>query len=118
MILYKEFSFDAAHFLPNVPAGHKCREIHGHTYNLKVFVEGKVKSEFGWVIDYGDLKKVVDPLVKQMDHTLLNKIAGLENPTSENLVVWLWDKIKPHLPALSRIELKETTSSGVIYEGD
>jgi 6-pyruvoyltetrahydropterin/6-carboxytetrahydropterin synthase len=117
MILYKEFSFDSAHYLPNVPKGHKCREIHGHTYSLKVFVEGEVIPQYGWVLDYNDLKKAVEPVIKRIDHTLLNNIPGLENPTSELLVVWLWEKIKPELPSLSKIELKETPTSGVIYEG-
>jgi 6-pyruvoyltetrahydropterin/6-carboxytetrahydropterin synthase len=117
MTLYKEFSFDAAHFLPNVPEGHKCKEIHGHTYSLKIFVAGKIQSDLGWVLDYGDLKEAVEPVVKQLDHTLLNQIPGLENPTSELLAIWIWDKIKPVLPLLSKIELKETPTSGVIYEG-
>ena len=117
MIVYKEFTFDSAHFLPNVPEGHKCRELHGHTYSLKVFVEGELHPDHGWVIDYGDLKKAVEPVIKRVDHTLLNHIAGLENPTSELMAVWLWNEIKPKLPLLSKIELKETPTSGVVYQG-
>jgi 6-pyruvoyltetrahydropterin/6-carboxytetrahydropterin synthase len=118
MTIYKQFSFDSAHFLPHVPEGHKCKNLHGHTYHLTVFVAGGVKEREGWVMDYGDLKTVAGPVIDLLDHSLLNEIAGLENPTAELLSVWIWNKIKPLLPQLSRIELKETPSSGVIYEGE
>ena len=118
MILYKQFTFDAAHYLPNVPAGHKCRQMHGHTYHLTIFIEGEVLKEPGWVLDFTDLKKAVQPVMNLVDHTLLNNIPGLENPTTELFSIWLWDKIKPLLPALKKIELKETPTSGVVYEGD
>jgi 6-pyruvoyltetrahydropterin/6-carboxytetrahydropterin synthase len=118
MIIYKQFTFDSAHFLPNVPEGHKCREMHGHTYHLTIFAEGALLEPEGWVLDFTDLKLVVKPIIEQLDHKLLNNIQGLENPTSEVLVTWLWKQIKPSLQALKRIELKETPTSGVIYEGD
>ena len=117
MIIYKEFSFDSAHFLPQVPEGHKCANMHGHTYGLTVFIEGEPDDRTGWIIDYGDLKKYIQPIIEQLDHHLLNDIPGLENPTSEVLSVWLWQRIKPIIPGLKRLELKETPSSGVIYEG-
>jgi len=118
MILYKQFTFDSAHFLPNVPEGHGCKELHGHTYHLTVFVEDKVLKEEGWVIDFKDLKKAVEPVLQLVDHKFLNNVDGLHNPTSELFAIWLWNKIKPSLPALRKIELKETPTSGVIYEGD
>ena len=118
MILYKQFSFDSAHYLPNVPEGHKCRELHGHTYHLTVFLEGDVMEDRGWVIDFTDLKKVVKPVIDMVDHKYLNDIPGLENPTTEMFSKWLWERIKPLLPELKRIELKETPTSGVIYEGN
>jgi len=68
-------------------------------------------------MDYGDLKMAAGPVVDLLDHHLLNEIEGLENPTAEVLSIWIWNKIKPLLPQLSRIELKETPTSGVIYEG-
>jgi 6-pyruvoyltetrahydropterin/6-carboxytetrahydropterin synthase len=118
MIIYKQFSFDSAHFLPNVPAGHKCKELHGHTYHLTIYAEGEVLENEGWVLDFTDMKSVVNPVIDIIDHKLLNNIPGLENPTTEMLSIWLWKRIKPWLPALKRIDLKETTTSGVIYEGD
>lgn len=117
MILYKQFTFDSAHFLPNLPDGHSCKELHGHTYHLTVFVEGEILKEEGWVMDFKNLKKAVEPVLNSIDHKLLNVIEGLQNPTSELLAVWLWEKIIPQLPELKKIELKETPTSGVIYEG-
>ncbi len=117
MIIYKKFIFDSAHYLPFVPDGHKCKNMHGHTYALTVFVEGDLIQPEGWVIDFGDLKPIVKPLLDRLDHHCLNDIPGLENPTSEILAVWLWEQLKPQLPGLKRIELNETATSGVIYEG-
>lgn len=118
MIIFKQFTFDSAHFLPMVPETHKCREIHGHTYKLTVFIEGPVDEKSGWVVDFGDLKHVVCEIVEKVDHKFLNKVDGLENPTCELLAIWFWNKIKPAIPQLKRIELYETPTSGVIYEGD
>lgn len=116
MTIYKEFTFDAAHFLPNVTEGHKCKQLHGHTYLLKVYVTGNITSPEGWVMDYGDLKNLVRPILDQLDHQYLNDIKDLENPTAEIVTMWIWRRLKPVLPELKRIELKETPSSGVIYE--
>jgi 6-pyruvoyltetrahydropterin/6-carboxytetrahydropterin synthase len=117
VIIYKQFSFDSAHSLPNVPAHHKCRKLHGHTYHLTVFVEGDLLEPEGWVSDFSDLKKVIKPVIELVDHACLNDIPGLKNPTAEIFSIWFWDKIKPLVPGLKKIELKETPSSGVIYEG-
>ncbi|ALL08544.1 6-carboxy-5,6,7,8-tetrahydropterin synthase [Pedobacter sp. PACM 27299] len=117
MIIYKTFSFDSAHYLPNVPADHKCGGMHGHTYTVKVFLSGEPGLETGWILDYTDLKNGIRPIVSLLDHKLLNEIPGLENPTAERLSIWLWHKIKPIFPELSRIELNETPGTGVIYEG-
>ena len=117
LILYKQFTFDAAHYLPKVPDGHKCKQMHGHTYHLTIFIEGEVLKEQGWILDFGDIKELLKPVLGVIDHALLNNIPGLENPTAELFSVWLWDKIKPLLPELKKIELKETPTSGVIYEG-
>lgn len=117
MIIYKVFSFDSAHYLPFVPSGHKCGKMHGHTYQLKVFLEGEPGVETGWILDYTDLKNGIKPIIDLLDHQLLNEIPGLENPTSENISIWLWDKIKPIFNNLVRLELNETPGTGVIYEG-
>ena len=117
MEIYKVFTFDSAHFLPNVPEGHKCRNMHGHTYYAKVVVARPLDPHLGWVVDFADMKKAFAPLMQQLDHKVLNDIPGLENPTAEHIAVWIWDQLKESLPGLTRIELNETPTSGVIYHG-
>lgn len=117
MNIYKEFSFDAAHMLPNVPDGHKCKRLHGHTFNVEVHVSGPLHETLGWVMDFADLKAVVKPVLARLDHYYLNDVAGLENPTSEVIACWLWQQIKPLLPLLSKIVVKETCTSGCVYTG-
>ena len=117
MEIYKEFSFDSAHFLPHVPEGHKCRNMHGHTYRLKVFIEGQPDPKLGWIMDFKELKDALSGVIEQLDHRLINDIPGLENPTAENITIWIWNQIKPMLTNLSRIELYETPTTGVIYKG-
>lgn len=118
MQIFKQFTFDSAHFLPHVPDGHKCKEIHGHTYRLSVYVEGELENKLDWVMDFAEMKNVIDPVVKSIDHKLLNNISGLENPTCEIIAIWLWNKIKPEVPLLTKIELHETPTSGAVYEGE
>lgn len=117
MELFKEFSFDAAHFLPNVPPGHKCARMHGHTYTVRITLSGPLDAHLGWVMDFGIIKSFWKPLEAQLDHHLLNDIPGLENPTAENIAIWIWNHLIDDLPQLSSIELRETPSSGVIYRG-
>lgn len=118
MDIYKEFSFEAAHLLPNVPAGHKCGRLHGHSFRVEVHVEGPLDARLGWVMDYADIKAVVKPVIARLDHYYLNDIPGLDNPTSEVIARWLWQALKPLLPALSRIVIKETCTSGCVYTGN
>ncbi len=118
MEIYKEFSFEAAHRLPNVPVGHKCARLHGHSFYVRIYVEDKVDSHTGWVMDFSELKRYFEPLHKILDHHYLNDIPGLENPTSEVLCQWIWHKLKPDLPILSKVEVKETCTSGCIYSGE
>lgn len=117
MTIYKIFRFDAAHYLPNVPTGHKCGGMHGHTYVIKVHISGDVQSYTGWVMDFAHIKNIIKPLIDLVDHKILNDIPGLQNPTSEHVCMWFWQRIKPAIPGLQRIELNETPDSGVIYEG-
>jgi 6-pyruvoyltetrahydropterin/6-carboxytetrahydropterin synthase len=117
MQIFKQFIFDSAHFLPNVPEGHKCKEIHGHTYRLNVYLEGNLVKNLEWVMDFADIKNAIDPIIKSIDHKLINNIPGLENPTCEVISIWLWEKIQPLVPLLTKIELHETLTSGVIFEG-
>jgi 6-pyruvoyltetrahydropterin/6-carboxytetrahydropterin synthase len=117
MEIYKQYTFEAAHLLPHAPAGHKCRRLHGHSFNVAVHVTGPVGQQSGWVMDFADISVVVNPVIARLDHYYLNEIAGLENPTSENIARWIWKQLKPGLPMLSKIVVKETCTSGCVYEG-
>jgi 6-pyruvoyltetrahydropterin/6-carboxytetrahydropterin synthase len=116
--IYREFTFEAAHRLPHVPDGHKCGRLHGHSYRVEVHLEGPVGVETGWVQDFGDIKAVYKPIEDALDHNYLNDIAGLENPTSEVLARWIWDRLSVDLPLLSAIQVRETCTSGCIYRGE
>ncbi len=118
MDIYKEFTIEAAHLLPNVPDGHKCKRLHGHSFRIEVHVGGDVDPELGWVMDFAQLKNSFKPVFEQLDHHYLNDIEGLENPTSENLARWVWDRLIGDLPQLSSIIVKETCTSGCIYKGN
>jgi 6-pyruvoyltetrahydropterin/6-carboxytetrahydropterin synthase len=118
MEIWKEFSFDAAHLLPNVPEGHKCRRLHGHTYTVRIYVRGEPDENVGWIVDFADIKEAFDPILERLDHYYLNEIEGLENPTAEMLARWIWRRLEPRLDGLSRIEIQETCTSGCTYEGD
>ena len=81
-------------------------------------MEGPVGETSGWIMDFGDIKSAFAPIYDQLDHHYLNDVEGLENPTSENLAMWIWQKLKPQLPLLSAIEIKETCTSGCVYRGE
>jgi 6-pyruvoyltetrahydropterin/6-carboxytetrahydropterin synthase len=115
--IFCEVRFEAAHRLPNVPDGHKCARLHGHSYRAEIHVTGPVTDDTGWVQDFGDLKKAFKPLHAQLDHNYLNEVAGLENPTSENLARWIWTRLKPALRQLSAVVIRETCTSGCVYRG-
>ena len=116
--LVKEYRFEAAHRLPEVPKGHKCERLHGHSFKIELCVTGAVDEKTGWFIDYGELDRIWEPLFDQLDHRYLNEVPGLENPTSENLAHWLWQRIKPQLSALSQITVFETCDARCEYGGD
>lgn len=118
MEIFKAFAFDAAHRLPNLPETHKCRRLHGHTFRVEIHVNGSLHETYDWVIDFSDIAQFVTPIIEELDHNYLNDIAGLENPTSENIAKWLWGRIKPTLPILSKIVIQESPNSGAVYQGE
>ncbi len=118
MVIFKEFSFEAAHRLPNVPPGHKCARLHGHSFHVRVSVRGEVGATTGWVMDFADIKAAIAPVEDQLDHRYLNEIAGLDNPTSEVLARWIWRALVGPLPGLETIEVRETCTSGCVYRGE
>lgn len=113
----KTFTFEAAHCLPELPVHHPCRRLHGHSYRFTVFVKGDRLPMYEWVLDYGDIRQAVAPVLDELDHRYLNEIEGLRNPTAENLAVWIWEKLKPRLSMLSRIEVRETKNTSATYTG-
>lgn len=117
MELVKRFSIEAAHRLPNVPTGHKCARLHGHSFLVEIHVSGPVLEPAGWVMDFADMKSAFKPVFERLDHNYLNEIPGLENPTSENLARWIWRALKPSMPLLSKVVVNETCTSGCAYNG-
>ena len=115
--LRRTFQVEAAHRLPNLPADHKCSRLHGHSFRITLRVRGEMDPTLGWVIDYADIKAAFAPLFETLDHHYLNEVAGLENPTSEHLAIWVWERLVGALPGLSAVEIAETCTSRCIYRG-
>ena len=116
--IYKKFTIEAAHRLPNLPEDHKCHRLHGHSFNIEIHVKGKVGEQTGWVMDFAEISRLFKPVFDQLDHYYLNEITGLENPTSENLAKWIYHKLKPEFENLDSIVVQETCTAGCIYTGD
>ena len=115
--LERSYRFEAAHFLPKVPPGHKCARMHGHSYLVEIAIEGEVDPERGWVMDFAEIDEHVMPLVRQLDHQVLNELEGLANPTSELLAIWLWHKLAPTLTGITEVVVSETPTSRCVYRG-
>ena len=118
MDVYREFSFEAAHHLPNVPAEHKCSRLHGHSFRVEVHVRGDISYDSGWVLDFADLESAFTPIHAKLDHQYLNEIEGLSNPTSENLARWIWNELDSSVPMLYKIIVRETCTTGCVYYGE
>jgi 6-pyruvoyltetrahydropterin/6-carboxytetrahydropterin synthase len=117
MEIFKEFSIEAAHRLPNVASDHKCYRLHGHSFKITIHVNGRVDEGRGWVLDFADIAAAFKPLYQRLDHFYLNEVDGLENPTSENLARWIWQRLEPNLPGLAQVVVRETCTAGCVYRG-
>lgn len=117
MDIFKIFSIEAAHRLPNLPASHKCSRLHGHSFRIELHISGEIVEPQGWVMDFADVKRAFQPLYEQLDHNYLNDIPGLENPTSERLAQWIFERLRPTLPLLSLVVVHETCTAGSRYGG-
>ncbi len=117
MDVFKEFTFEAAHRLPNVAPDHKCARLHGHSFRVRVVVEGPVGDRSGWVVDFADIGAASRPVFDALDHRFLNEIDGLDNPTSERIAMWIWDRLEAALPGLATVAVHETCTSGAVYHG-
>ncbi|MFT3990285.1 MAG: 6-carboxytetrahydropterin synthase QueD [Luteolibacter sp.] len=116
--LTKDFRFEAAHTLPTLPEGHKCRQMHGHTFRLEISVEGVVDETIGWVYDHKRISDAMNPLLDLLDHSYLNDVPGLESPTIEIIAAWFWRKLEPSLPGLAEIVVWETPTSRCSFKGE
>lgn len=118
MEIFREFTFEAAHRLPNVPDGHKCGRLHGHSYRVTLHIDGAVQPITGWVLDFAAISAAWVPVGEQLDHRYLNEVDGLDNPTSENVARWIWQRLGAPLGAgLTAVTVRETATSGVTYRG-
>ena len=115
--LRKSFQFEAAHRLPLLPENHKCYRLHGHSFKVHILIAGECDPVKEWLMDYAELTRLFQPIWEQLDHRYLNDIPGLENPTSEVLAKWIWDRLKPSLPLLQSVEVAETCNAACIYRG-
>jgi 6-pyruvoyltetrahydropterin/6-carboxytetrahydropterin synthase len=115
--LVQDFRFEAAHRLPRVPATHKCSRLHGHSFKVGLALVGDTNPDSGWLLDFGDLEELWKPVFNQLDHYYLNEVPGLENPTSEVLAKWIWDRLKPSVPQLEQVTLFETCDARCEYRG-
>ena len=115
--LVQTVRFESARRLPNVPPGHPCANVYGLAFYLEIHVVGSLDKETGWVFDFAEIERAMKPLRDRIDHHYLNDIEGLENPTSEMLVTWIWDRLAPSLPGLTELVLRENEVSRVVYRG-
>lgn len=107
----RDFTIEAAHYLPQAPLGHKCQRLHGHSFRITVALRGEVKQPEGWVTDFAAIDAAFAPLHEQLDHRYLNEVEGLENPTSENLAAWLCKRLEGALPGLRSVSVAENCHS-------
>lgn len=118
MELRKTFQFEAAHLLPRLPRSHKCRRLHGHSFKVEIVVAGECDPKLGWLMDYAEISRRFRPIWEKLDHRYLNDLPGLDNPTSEAIAVWIWQKLKPRLPLLVEVVVAETCTARAIYRGE
>ena len=116
--LRKTFQFEAAHLLPRLAKSHKCRRLHGHSFKVEIVVAGECDPKLGWLMDYAEISRRFRPIWKKLDHRYLNEVRGLENPTSEEIAVWIWKKLKPRLPLLAEVAVAETCTARAVYRGE
>ena len=115
--LAREFTFEAAHRLPNAPAGHRCGRLHGHSFRVELICEGEIGRETGWLVDFAEIKRAFAPLLDRLDHHYLNEVEGLKNPTAENIARWIWMGVKPVLPPLTQVNVAESCTARCEYRG-
>ena len=116
--IVKDFRFEAAQTLPCLPDTHKCTKMHGHSFKVEITVKGEVDPKIGWVYDHAQISRAMNPLMEMLDHSYLNDIEGMSNPTIENMAAWFWVRLAPQLPGLCEIVIHETPSARCVFRGE
>ena len=117
MDLFRIYYLQCARRLPGLPEAHPCSRVHGHTFTIKVTLRGPIDPAYGWVMDFNAMDSAWRPVHDELDHRYLNDVAGLENPTSEALAVWLWRRLQSAMPYLASVSVMEGQDMGCIYHG-
>jgi 6-pyruvoyltetrahydropterin/6-carboxytetrahydropterin synthase len=118
MRIYKEFTFEAAHFLPSAPLGHPNSRVHGHSFRVRVTLDGEPDQKTGIVMHLDDVEAALADVREGLDHRFLNEVEGLSQPTLERIAMWLWDRLHNRLPGLAEIEIaRDSCREGCIYRG-
>lgn len=115
--LKQHFQVESARFLPQLDKNHPCAHMHGHSFKIILSFVGDVNPQIGWLIDYHQISQIMSPILKQIDHRVLNEVPGLENPTSENLAKWIYDQVKSRISFLISVNVSETPFTECIYSG-
>jgi 6-pyruvoyltetrahydropterin/6-carboxytetrahydropterin synthase len=113
--LKQHFQIESARFLPKLEKTHPCSRMHGHSFKITLTIIGNLDPLVGWVIDYNDIQALMKPIISQIDHRTLNEVPGLENPTTELLTKWLYDKSRVVLPTLVKVTVAETPLTECSY---
>ena len=116
--LIRKFEFDAVHRLPHVPSDHASSKMHEHHFEVELVVVGEVDPNRGWVMDYGEIDKIFNPIRDQLADRCLNEVEGLENPSSEILAQWVFRRVKPLIPQLDEVRIAETKADSTRYRED
>ena len=117
MELRQHFQIESARFLPNLESDHPCARMHGHSFKIILTLKGPVDPVAGWVMDYHVITKVMEPILRKLDHRVLNEVDGLSNPTSELLAKWIFDQVIQQIPLLTAVNISETPNTECIYRG-
>jgi 6-pyruvoyltetrahydropterin/6-carboxytetrahydropterin synthase len=118
MRVYKEFLFEAAHFLPTAPPGHPNSRVHGHSFRVRVTVDGEPDDRSGILVHFEELDAAMADAREALDHRMLNEVEGLSTPTLERIAMWLWDRLHNRLPILAEIEVaRDSCREGCVYRG-
>lgn len=118
MRIYKEFLFEAAHYLPSAPIGHPNSRVHGHSFRVRVVIDGEPHAETGLIFHFDDLSAAIADAQDALDHRFLNEVEGLEVPTLERISMWLWSRLENRVPGLAEIHVsRDSCNEGCIYTG-